>query len=127
MLTIILNRLSEKSFLMSKTEVFLRKLNAVEFVPDNSYLVLLDVKSLYTSIPIAEAIKAVKKSLENHLKRRVATKVITTFKVITIFNSTNYLKTKGCAMGAICTPSYANIFMDHFEKNLYTQLRKGSH
>ena len=43
---------------------FLRKINAVEFVPDNSYLVSLDVQSLYKSIPNAEGIKAVKKSLE---------------------------------------------------------------
>ena len=28
------------------TSDFLRKINAVEFVPDNSYLVLLDMKSL---------------------------------------------------------------------------------
>ena len=46
------------------TSDFLRKINAVEFVPDNSYLVSLDVKSLYTSNPNVEGIKAVKMSLE---------------------------------------------------------------
>ena len=35
-----------------------------------------------------------------------------------IFNSTNYLQAKGCAMGTICAPSYADIFMDHFGKKL---------
>ena len=39
------------------TSDFLPKLNTVEFVPDNSYLVSLKVKSLYTSIPNAESIK----------------------------------------------------------------------
>ena len=48
------------------TNDFLQKLNAVESVPDNSYLVPLDVKPLYTSNPNAEGIKAVKKSLDNH-------------------------------------------------------------
>ena len=53
------------------------------------------------------------------------TKVITTFLafILTldnfIFNSRNYLQTKGCAMGTICAPSCANIFMDHFEKITY--------
>ena len=56
----------------------------------------------------AEAIKAVKMSLDNHPKRTVTTKVITTFLVLIltlnnfIFNSTNCLQTKGYAMGTIC-------------------------
>ena len=81
-------------------------------------------QALYTSIPNPEGIKAVKKSLDNHPKRTVATKVITTFLAVIltlnnfIFSSTNYLQTKGCAMGTICAPSYANIFMDNFEKKL---------
>ena len=80
MLTIIFNRLSEKFLLMPKTQSdFLRKINAVELVPDNPYLESLDVKSLYTSILNAEYIKAVKRSLDNHPEQTVATKVITTF------------------------------------------------
>ena len=39
---------------------FISKLKAAETVPDNSYLVLLNVKSLYTSIPNSEGIEAVK-------------------------------------------------------------------
>ena len=59
---------------------FLRKINIIETIPDNSYLVFLDLRSLYTSIPNSEGIKAVKTSVENFLGRKVATKVITTFK-----------------------------------------------
>ena len=61
----------------------------------------------------------------------MATKVITTFLALIltlnnlIFNSRNYLQTKGCAMGTICAPSYANIFMDHFEKKLIYPFIKG--
>ena len=101
----------------------LQEINAVEFVPENSYLVSLDVK--YTSIPDAEGVKTVKKLLDNYLKRTVATKVIRAFLALMLtlnnfmFNSTNYLQTRGCAMGTICAPSYANIFMDHFEKKTY--------
>ena len=86
---------------------------------------------LYTGLPNAEGIKAVRKSLDNHPKRTVATKVITTFLALIltlnnlIFNSRNYLQTKGCAMGTICALSYANIFMDHFEKKLIYPFIKG--
>ena len=32
------------------------------------------------------------------------------------FNGKHFLQIKGCAMGTICAPSYANIFMGIFEK-----------
>ena len=52
---------------------FLQKINAVGFFPHSSHSVSLDVKSLYTSIPNAEGIKAVKNSLDNYPKPAVAT------------------------------------------------------
>ena len=42
------------------TNNFLCTLDAIKSVPDNTYLVSLEVKSLYTSIPNAEGTKAVK-------------------------------------------------------------------
>ena len=42
------------------TADFLLKLDAIKSLPDNAYLASLDVKSLYTNIPNAEGIKAVK-------------------------------------------------------------------
>ena len=104
------------------TTLFLRKINQTDFVPDNSYLVSLDVNSLYTNIPNAEGIKSVKTSLENCSKWAASTKVITTFLALIltlsnfIFNCKNYLQIKGCTMGTICTPSNANIFMYHWER-----------
>ena len=44
---------------------FYEKSTKYEKIPDNSYLVPLDVRSLRTSIPNSEGIKAVKTSLEN--------------------------------------------------------------
>ena len=104
------------------TSNFLRKINKIEKIPDNSYLVSLDVRSSYTSIPNSEGIKYVKGSTENFPRRTVATKVIPTFLslILTlnnfVFNCKNYLEIKACAMGTICAPAYANIFMDHFER-----------
>ena len=53
----------EMSSYVQDTTDFLRKINQINFVPDNSYLVSLEVKSLYTNIPNAEGIKSVKTSL----------------------------------------------------------------
>ena len=116
---------------MSKTQVtFYQKFNAVEFVPDNSYLVSLEVKSLYTSIPNAESIIGCTKVSRQPSKVNNGNKgshnIILTLNNF-VFNSRNYLQTKGCGMRTICAPSYANLFMDHFEKTLYTHLSKGSH
>ena len=87
------------------------KLKAVETVPDNSYLVSLDVKALYTNIPNSEGIKAVKTPLDNFPRKTIATKVKTTFLSLNltlsnfVFNCKNYIEIKSCAMGTICAPS----------------------
>ena len=64
---------------LKDTTGFLSKLDAITSVPDNVYAVSLDVKSLYTSMPDAEGIKAVKVSFDNSTSENVATKVIKFF------------------------------------------------
>ena len=50
----------------------------------------------------------------------MATKVVTIFLALVltlnnfVFNCKYYLQIKGSAMGMVCAPSYANIFMDHY-------------
>ena len=61
------------------TQNFLRKLEKVKDIPQESLLVTLDVKSLYTNIPNNESIKAVKESYEKYKEKTVSTKVIITF------------------------------------------------
>ena len=50
---------------IQNTSDFFRKINKAEKIPDNSYFVSLDERSLHTSIPNSEGIKAVKTLLEN--------------------------------------------------------------
>ena len=64
--------------LVSTTD-FLRKLKPINEVSENSYLVTLNVKSLYTSILNSEGIKAVKITHEYFTKKTIATKIIITF------------------------------------------------
>ena len=60
---------------------------------------------------------------KHYPNKTISTKIIATFLALIltlknfIFNSKFYLQIKGCAIGTICTPSYANIFMSEFEEN----------
>ena len=47
------------------TNDFINKINAVKSVPKRSYLVTMDVRSLYTNIPNSEGISAVKRAFDN--------------------------------------------------------------
>ena len=108
-----------KSYIEDTTD-FIRKTEAIDHVSDDSYLVSLDVRSLYTNIPHKEGIEAVKQKSKKS-KSIINIKVVLTFlKLILtlnnfVFNGINYLQKKGCAMGTACAPSYANIFMGWFE------------
>ena len=58
---------------------FLHELAPIKSVPDNAYLVSLDVKTLYTSIPNTEERKSVKQSFNKHNIKNVAKKVTRKF------------------------------------------------
>ena len=100
---------------------FIWKINSMEKNPDNSTLVTMDVRSLYTNIPNKEGVEA----LETTLKiKKVGTRINSTFLqlVLTlnnlIFNYQNYLQIEG--MSTKCAPSYANTFMGMLEeRNIY--------
>ena len=77
----------------------------------------------YTLVyPNSEGIAAVKRAYIKYHHKTVTTKVLTIFLALIltlnnfIFNSKFYLQIKGCTMGTICAPAYANIFMAHFEE-----------
>ena len=79
------------------TQDFHKKLQKVKDIPQESLLVTLDVKSLYTNIANNEGIKAVKESYEKYKEKTISTKVIITFLslILTlnnfVFNCTHYL------------------------------------
>ena len=79
------------------TQDFLKKLEKVKDIPQESLTVTLDVKSLYTNIQNNEGIKVVKESYKKYKEKTVSAKVIITFLslIITlnnfVFNCTHYL------------------------------------
>ena len=67
------------SYIKEKNK-FISKINDIGNISRNSYLVAMDVKSLYTTnIPNLEGIAAVKNAYDNYPKKSIVTKVIATF------------------------------------------------
>ena len=58
---------------------FINKIDIVKSVPENSYLVIIDVRSIYTNIPNAEGVSAAKSAYDNYSEKTTITKVSTTF------------------------------------------------
>ena len=105
------------SYVKDKVD-FITKINGVENITEEIFLVTLHVKSLYPNIPNHEGIQAAKEVLNSVPKKPIATKVIK-FVLLAlnnfIFNGIHYLQKLGCATETICAPNYANIFMGKFE------------
>ena len=66
-----------KSYVKDTTD-FIKKIETIDRVSDDSYLVSLDVRSLYTNIPHKEGIEAVKQKLKKS-KSSISINVILTF------------------------------------------------
>ncbi len=106
------------------TSDFLRKLSSLGPLPLGSFLVTLDVCSLYTNIPHEEGIQACKWALQTRSSPAPPTtylvRMIRQFLELNnfAFNGEHYLQTQGTAMGTRMAPSYANIFMADLEEAL---------
>ena len=105
---------------MKDTNDFIKKIENVNNKTDHSYLVSLDVRSLYTNIPHTEGIEVVRKSLQKSKPSISISIFITSLGLIllnnVIFNGVKYLQKKGCALGK-CTHSYENLLMSWFEEH----------
>jgi hypothetical protein len=113
---------------------FLRKIERTRKVRPNSILVTMDVASLFTNIPHKEGVNAVAHALEQRKNPSIVTRVI--LKLLTLvlflnnfcFDDKQYLQMKGCAMGAKCSGSYADLFMGRFEGlHIYPRINHKHH
>ena len=112
-----------ESYVKDTTD-FVRKIEALPVEPnEDQILVTMDVKSLYTNIPNAEGMEAVKSCFRARAKPGdgILAKVIIQFLTLILtlnnflFNDEHYIQINGCSMGTKCAPTYACIFMGWFE------------
>ena len=99
------------------------KVDQIDTMTPESLLVSLDVSSLYTNIPNKEGVQATHQSLltdrglVNNPSNLSLAELL--WLVLTLnnfrFNGKNYLQIGGTAMGTRLAPSFANIYMNHFE------------
>ena len=95
-------------------------------IPPNSWLVTLDVKSLYTNIPQEEGIEACLEAIRNYYGDTppLHTSYIKQMMVFILkhnyftFNGRFYQQIQGTAMGSPFAPNYANIFMTTIEQHI---------
>ena len=112
------------SYIKDTTD-FLNKLEALpEELPENTIMVTMDVRALYTNVPNNEGIDAVKHFLRARNKPgdNVLSRIISTFLLLIltlnnfVFNDSNYVQVNGASMGTKCAPTYASLFMGLFEQ-----------
>ena len=116
----------------AKNEFTLR--NSYEFFNDlktirldeESYIVSLDITSLYTNVPLKETIEILttliydqnNESFRNCSKREFQTLLeLTTMDTFFFFNNTYYKQIDGLAMGSPMSATLANVFLCHHENN----------
>ena len=103
----------------------LEEINKKQVIDDKTFPISLDVKGLYLNIPQHEGIE----SFRNALQRRCNPPVPTDFliKLLTLVLQENlfefgprlFRQVIGTAMGTRVAPTFANLFMEQFDKQLY--------
>jgi predicted GIY-YIG superfamily endonuclease len=104
---------------------FIKQLSKVK-IPNKCTLVSFDVCNLFTSVPPKEALEIAETIL---LQKSVPAPIISELcELIKMCTSQNYFlyngkffeQPKGLAMGSPLSPLLADIYMDHFEKDLFS-------
>ena len=96
-------------------------------IPSNAILVTIDVSSLYTNIPQDEGTNACLDAIEaaeaSHIPRNALRQLFDIVLRCNVFsfNGQIYQQIQGTAMGTKMAPSYANLFMDRFERAFLAQ------
>ena len=114
------------SYIRDTTHFLQIVLNHNFHIPKDSWLVTLDVKSLYTSIPQNEGIECCLYAINEHYQGTPPLDIKHLQQMFEFvlkhnyftFNDKFYLQTHGTAMGTKMAPNYANIFMTKIENHI---------
>ena len=122
MLDIILQPLllETKSYIKD-TPDFLTKIEELIILETENFFTL-DVSSLYTNIPLEESLDIMEKEFFPKTKCGIPSNYLRRILELILkcnnfqFNRKNFLQVNGTAMGTRVAPTYANLFMAHFEE-----------
>ena len=116
---------SSQETVLTDTNALIAMLRGVEFAEDDAVLLsTADVESLYTSIPIADALSAVEERLracgveETFLRITIAAIELVLKLNFFEFNGRTYHQKRGLAMGTPLAPPVANLFLASLEARL---------
>ena len=96
---------------------FLIKVSSIKNIPENSFLVTMDVSSFYTNTSHEESAEACFKQLEERKDKSIPSIVIKNLILMILesyafrFDNESYRQITGTAMGTPIEPNYANSFM----------------
>ncbi|XP_033095693.1 uncharacterized protein LOC117100207 [Anneissia japonica] len=102
------------------TNEAIRLFSEFQFTGVNCHIFTMDVKSLYTSIPIPDGLIALKHFLDRDSTTKYATSTIIRLAELVLrtasfsFNGTFYRQLSGVSMGTRMGPSFACLFMGYF-------------
>ncbi|XP_074800310.1 uncharacterized protein LOC141982282 [Natator depressus] len=105
------------SYLRDTTD-FLRKLQFIGDLPENTILATMYVEALYTNIPHKDGLQAIRNSIPDNVTANLVAELcdfVLTHNYFT-FGDNVYLQINGTAMGTCMTPQYANIFKADLEQ-----------
>lgn len=111
------------------TPDFLDKIASIK-APANSFLITLDVDSLYTNIDNKDGLKTIQQIFENNPDEQRPTKQILDLLKICLenndftFNNEWFLQVGGTAMGKKFAPNYANLFLAKWEEDALSKCPK---
>ncbi len=117
-----------KSYIKDTTDLIV-KLASLGTPPPNCLLVTLDVVALYPNIPIFEGMRAIWPMLRDsrsNAQHPTNTSIMRLLELVLRknnfeFNGEHYVQIAGTAMGTKMAPSFANLYMGHFEdQHVYT-------
>ena len=120
-----LKPLSQKvqSFIKN-TNDFLKKLNELRDLPDDSILCTIDVAGLYPNIPLKEGLEAIRKELHKRENQTISTESLILLVECVLknnafeYNMRYFAQLQGTAMGTKFSPPGAILFMGYLEDKI---------
>ena len=115
------------SRILKDTTDFLNRINNINSVPENAFLVTFDVVGLYPHIPHQEGIAAMRHYLDKRVNKDISTDSLCRLAEIILrsnyfeFDDHIFHQTFGTAMGTKFAPPYANLFMANLEETLLAE------